>query len=58
MTLDTIDFARHVHRKHALSYWDALIMSSAHIAGYSILLTADMGTGEILARVKRVNLFT
>ena len=46
-----------LHQKHALSYWDALIVASAHIAGCSVLLTEDMGTGEILAGVKLVNPF-
>jgi predicted nucleic acid-binding protein len=57
VTPDTIDLALDLHQKHALSYWDALIVSSAHIAGCSVLLTEDMGTGEILAGVKLVNPF-
>ena len=54
----TVDMALDLHQKHALSYWDALIVASAHIAGCSVLLTEDMGTGEILAGVKLVNPFT
>jgi predicted nucleic acid-binding protein len=57
MTPDTIDLALDLHQKHALSYWDALIVASAHIAGCSVLLTEDMGTGEVLAGVKLVNPF-
>ncbi len=57
VTPDTIDLALDLHQKHALSYWDALIVASAHIAGCSVLLTEDMGTGEILAGVKLVNPF-
>ena len=57
MTPDTIDLALDLQQKHALSYWDALIVASAHIAGCSVLLTEDMGTGEILAGVKSVNPF-
>ena len=53
----TVDMALDLHQKHALSYWDALIVASAHIAGCSVLLTEDMGTGEILAGVKLVNPF-
>ena len=46
-----------LHQQHALSYWDALIVASAHIAGCAVLLTEDMGTGEVLAGVKLVNPF-
>ena len=57
VTPDTVDMALDLHQKHALNYWDALIVASAHIAGCSVLLTEDMGTGEILAGVKLVNPF-
>jgi predicted nucleic acid-binding protein len=57
VTPDTIDMALDLHQKHALSYWDALIVASAHIGGCSVLITEDMGTGEILAGVKLVNPF-
>ena len=57
VTPDNVDMALDLHQKHALSYWDALIVASAHIAGCSVLLTEDMGTGEILAGVKLVNPF-
>jgi predicted nucleic acid-binding protein len=46
-----------LHEKHALSYWDALIVASAHIAGCSVLLTEDMGNGDVLAGVKLINPF-
>ena len=57
VTPDTIDMALDLHEKHALSYWDALIVASAHIAGCSVLITEDMGTGEVLAGVKLINPF-
>lgn len=57
VTPDNVDMALDLHQKHALNYWDALIVASAHIAGCSVLLTEDMGTGEILAGVKLVNPF-
>ncbi len=53
----TIDMALDLHQKHALSYWDALIVASAHMAGCSVLITEDMGTGEVLAGVKLINPF-
>ena len=58
VTPDTIDMALDLHGKHALSYWDALIVASAHMAGCSVLITEDMGTGEVLAGVKLLNPFT
>jgi predicted nucleic acid-binding protein len=57
VTPDTIDMALDLYQKHRLSYWDALIVASAHIAGCAVLLTEDMGTGEVLAGVKLVNPF-
>lgn len=58
VTPDTIDMALDLHGKHALSYWDALIVASAHMAGCSVLITEDMGTGEVLAGVKLLTPFT
>ncbi len=57
VTPDTIELALDLHESHALSYWDALIVASAHIAGCVVLLTEDMGTGQVLAGVKLVNPF-
>lgn len=57
VTPDTIELALDLHQSHALSYWDALIVASAHIAGCAVLLTEDMGTGQVLAGVKLVNPF-
>ena len=57
VTPDTIELALDLHQSHALSYWDALIVASAHIAGCALLLTEDMGTGQVLAGVTLVNPF-
>ena len=57
VTLETVDLALVLHQKHSLSYWDALIVASAHIAGCAVLLTEDMGTGEVLAGVQLINPF-
>lgn len=57
VTPDTIDMALDLHQKHKLSYWDALILASAHISGCAVLLTEDMGSGEVLAGVQLVNPF-
>ena len=58
VTPDTIGLALDLHQSHPLSYWDALIVASAHIAGCAVLLTEDMGTGQVLAGVTLVNPFT
>lgn len=57
VTPETIELALDLHQSHALNYWDALIVASAHIAGCAVLLTEDMGTGQVLAGVKLVNPF-
>lgn len=57
VTPDTIELALDLHQSHALSYWDALILASAHISGCAVLLTEDMGHGEVLAGVRLLNPF-
>jgi predicted nucleic acid-binding protein len=57
VTPDTMELALDLHQRHALSYWDALILASAHIAGCAVLLTEDMGHGELLAGVRLLNPF-
>jgi predicted nucleic acid-binding protein len=57
VTPETIDMALDLHQQYALSYWDALIVASTHISGCAVLLTEDMGTGEVLAGVKLLNPF-
>ena len=57
ITPDTIELALDLHQSHALSYWDALILASAHISGCAVVLTEDMGHGEVLAGVRLINPF-
>lgn len=57
VTPDTMELALDLHQSHALSYWDALILASAHISGCTVLLTEDMGHGEVLAGVRLLNPF-
>ena len=57
VTPETMELALDLHQRHALSYWDALVLASAHIAGCALLLTEDMGHGELLAGVRLVNPF-
>lgn len=55
VTGDTIELALDLHQSDSLSYWDALIVASAHIAGCAVLLTEDIGHGQVLAGVRLVN---
>ena len=51
--LAAIDF----HRLHNLSFWDALIVTSARRSGCSILLTEDLQHGQTLDGIRIVNPF-
>jgi predicted nucleic acid-binding protein len=57
VTPETMELALELHQRHALSYWNALILASAHIAGCAVLLTEDMEHGELLAGVRLLNPF-
>ena len=41
--------------RHAVSWWDALIVAAAHAAGCERLLTEDLGHGDKLSGVEIVN---
>ena len=53
LILDAID----LHRLHALSFWDALIVRAASASGCQRLLTEDMQSGQTIAGVKIENPF-
>ena len=53
----SFQMAFEISTTHQLHIWDALILASAHIAGCAVLITEDMGNGEVLAGVKLVNPF-
>jgi len=46
-----------LHRLHAISYWDSLIIRCASRSGCSILLSEDMQHGRVLDGVRIVNPF-
>lgn len=46
-----------LYRLHHLSFWDALVLRSAKQAGCRVLLTEDMGNGQIIDGVRIVNPF-
>ena len=43
---------------HQLSFWDALIISSAQKANCSTVITEDLNSGQVVAGIKIVNPFT
>jgi predicted nucleic acid-binding protein len=53
----TVDGAWDLQDRFALSYWDALILSSAHQQGCSHLLSEDLQHGQLLDAVRVINPF-
>ena len=53
-TTNAIDFSI----IHQLSFWDALIISSAQKANCSTVITEDLNSGQVVAGIKIVNPFT
>ena len=46
-----------LHRLHSLSFWDALVVKSASIAGCARLLSEDLADGQVIDGVKIENPF-
>ncbi|HUO85631.1 MAG TPA: VapC toxin family PIN domain ribonuclease, partial [Thermoanaerobaculia bacterium] len=46
-----------LHRLHSLSFWDALIVRAAVLAGCSVLLSEDFQHGEMIDGVRIENPF-
>jgi predicted nucleic acid-binding protein len=46
-----------LHRLHQLSFWDALVVHAASLAGCSQLLSEDLQEGRVLEGVEVVNPF-
>ena len=53
MILGAID----LHRLHAISFWDALIVRAAAAAGCQVLLTEDLQDGQVFEGVRVENPF-
>lgn len=53
----TVDGAWDLQDRYALSYWDALILSSAHQQGCTYLLSEDLQHGQLMDAVKVINPF-
>ena len=58
ITPDIIDTAVDLHQTCSLSFHDALIIASAHVAGCSVLYSEDMNAGEVVNGVRIMNPFT
>ncbi len=46
-----------LHQIRSVSFYDALILASAEIAGCNVLFSEDMNTGEVMAGVRILNPF-
>ena len=46
-----------LHRRHQISFWDAMILQSAHHSGCSILWSEDLSESQEYSGVKVVNPF-
>lgn len=46
-----------LHQTRSVSFFDAIVLASAHAAGCNVLLSEDMNAGEVIAGVKIVNPF-
>lgn len=49
--------ASRLHERHELSFWDALVVEAARVAGADVLLTEDMQHGRIIEGVRIENPF-
>jgi predicted nucleic acid-binding protein len=55
--LESIVEAIKVHRLYAISFWDALVVQSARVAGCPSLLSEDMQDGQTIEGVRITNPF-
>jgi predicted nucleic acid-binding protein len=56
-TPEITDTAVDLHQTRPVSFYDALILASAHVAGCKLLYSEDMNAGEVVAGVRVVNPF-
>lgn len=52
-----LEQGRNLQQQHALSWWDALIIAAAQIAGCDVLYSEDLADGAVLGGVRVVNPF-
>jgi predicted nucleic acid-binding protein len=56
-TADDVIASIELHRLHRISFWDAMIVHAARLAGVDVLYTEDLQHGAILAGVRIDNPF-
>lgn len=56
-TPDSVIRALEIEKRYGISFWDALIVTSAEICGASVLYTEDLAHGQVYASVRAVNPF-
>jgi predicted nucleic acid-binding protein len=56
-TEDDVIAAIELHRLHRISFWDAMIVHAARLAGADVLYSEDMQHGAVLAGVRIDNPF-
>jgi predicted nucleic acid-binding protein len=56
-TAQDVVLAIELHRLHHISFWDAMIVHAARLAGASVLFSEDLQHGAILAGVRIENPF-
>jgi predicted nucleic acid-binding protein len=56
-TADDVIAAIELHRLHRISFWDAMIVHAARLAGADVLYSEDMQHGAVLAGVRIDNPF-
>ncbi|HTQ86578.1 MAG TPA: PIN domain-containing protein [Candidatus Solibacter sp.] len=49
--------ALEIERRFAISFWDALVIHAAEVAGAAILYTDDLSDGQVYGAVRAVNPF-
>ena len=54
---DTVRTAIGFQQRHQLSYWDALILAAAAIAGCQCIYSEDINDGQIYGKVRIINPF-
>lgn len=55
--LGILERAWQVQERHAISWWDALIVAAAQASECAVLLTEDLQTGQVFDGVRVVNPF-
>lgn len=55
---DLVEEAVDIHRKHGVSFWDALIIAAARRLRCARILSEDMHDGQLIEGIRIVNPFT